>query len=63
MAKFAISVFATIDASSLVEGRDDAERLVELLSKEFDSMSYCVELVETGADGISSDEVEAPTYH
>ncbi len=63
MAKFAISVIATIEASSLVEGRDDAERVVELLSREFDSMSYCVELLEDAHGEVPQVEGGVPTYH
>ncbi|MDR3437456.1 hypothetical protein [Telmatospirillum sp.] len=47
MAKYTISVTATIDSPSLIEGRCDAERLVELLNSEFMSVDYCVELRET----------------
>lgn len=46
MARYTVSVTATIEASSLLEGRCDAERLVELLNEEFFSVAYNVELRE-----------------
>lgn len=46
MARYTVSVTATIEASSLLEGRCDAERIVELLTNEFFSVAYNVELRE-----------------
>jgi hypothetical protein len=46
MARYTVSVTATIESSSLLEGRCDAERMVELLTNEFFSVAYNVELRE-----------------
>ena len=46
MAKYTISVMASIETESLLDGRDDVERVVDLLTSEFASVAYCVELRE-----------------
>jgi hypothetical protein len=48
MARYTVSVTATIESSSLIEGRCDAETLVELLKNEFPYITYSVELRESG---------------
>ena len=66
MAKFTVSVIATIEASSLVEGRSDAERVIELLTEEFGSLAYCVELREPDLGNTvfeESSESQSATYH
>jgi hypothetical protein len=56
MAKYTISVTATIDAPSLIEGRCDLERLVDMLNSEFIGVDYCVELRETARGGTLMEE-------
>jgi hypothetical protein len=66
MEKFTISVRATIETRSLAEGRREAERVIEVLADEFDSLDYCVEVVkdDTGDQpfGEAIDR-RAVTYH
>jgi hypothetical protein len=66
MARYTISVTATIEAASLLEGRFDAERMVELLTSEFLSVAYNVELREPDLGStIFEDSAghEPVTYH
>jgi hypothetical protein len=37
---------ATIETESLLDGREDVERVVDLLTSEFVSVAYCIELRE-----------------
>jgi hypothetical protein len=66
MAKYTVSVTAAIDTSSLVEGRSEAKRLVELLTDEFLSVAYCVEVLEPDHGHTVFEESgggEPATYH
>ncbi|MTJ84264.1 MAG: hypothetical protein F8N37_25045 [Telmatospirillum sp.] len=66
MAKYTISVTATIDSPSLIEGRCDAERLVDLLNSEFIAIDYCVELKENTRGSTVFEEAtgrSALTFH
>jgi hypothetical protein len=66
MARYTISVTATIEATSLIEGRCDAERMVELLTSEFLSVAYNVELREPSLGNTIFEESaggEPVTYH
>jgi len=59
MARYTVSVTATIEASSLLEGRCDAERMVELLTNEFFSVAYNVELREPDLGNTLFEETSA----
>jgi hypothetical protein len=66
MAKYTVSLTATIETATLLEGRCEAERLVEMLTSEFLSVDYCVELREPNLGHIVFEEAagrETVTYH
>jgi hypothetical protein len=64
--KYAVSMTLTIEASSLTEGRDNAERLLEILTNEFGSLAYYVEIQESETGDALPEALlgcEPVTYH